>query len=83
MHGPHAYFPLRVWKWTEGCELPCRCWDLNLGPLEEQAVSQLVFLAAKKSPVPPNYHFFFITSSPEVHFVDIILLVPMICHCHT
>jgi hypothetical protein len=23
---------------TDGCELPCGCWDLNLGPLEEQSV---------------------------------------------
>ncbi|EDL00481.1 mCG113792, isoform CRA_a, partial [Mus musculus] len=22
----------------DGCELPCRCWELNLGPLEEQQV---------------------------------------------
>ena len=23
---------------TDGCELPCGCWDLNSGPLEEQSV---------------------------------------------
>ena len=23
---------------TVGCELPCGCWDLNSGPLEEQSV---------------------------------------------
>ena len=23
---------------TDGCEPPCGCWELNLGPLEEQAV---------------------------------------------
>jgi hypothetical protein len=23
---------------TDSCELPCECWELNLGPLEEQAV---------------------------------------------
>ena len=22
---------------TDGCESPCGCWELNLGPLEEQA----------------------------------------------
>jgi hypothetical protein len=22
---------------TDGCELPCGCWDLNSGPLEEQS----------------------------------------------
>jgi hypothetical protein len=23
---------------TDGCELPCGCWELTSGPLEEQAV---------------------------------------------
>jgi hypothetical protein len=23
---------------TDGCEPPCGCWELNLGPLEEQSV---------------------------------------------
>jgi hypothetical protein len=23
---------------TDGCEPPCGCWDLNSGPLEEQSV---------------------------------------------
>jgi hypothetical protein len=23
---------------TDGCELPCGCWELNSGPLEEQSV---------------------------------------------
>jgi len=23
---------------TDGCELPCGCWELNSGPLEEQTV---------------------------------------------
>lgn len=23
---------------TQGCELPCRCWELDPGPLEEQPV---------------------------------------------
>jgi hypothetical protein len=23
---------------TDGCEPPCGCWELNLGPLEEQTV---------------------------------------------
>ena len=23
---------------TDGCEPPCRCWELNSGPLEEQAM---------------------------------------------
>ena len=23
---------------TDGCKLPCGCWELNSGPLEEQAM---------------------------------------------
>jgi hypothetical protein len=23
---------------TDNCELPCGCWELNLGPLDEQSV---------------------------------------------
>jgi hypothetical protein len=23
---------------TDGCELPCECWDSNLGPMKEQAL---------------------------------------------
>jgi hypothetical protein len=26
---------------TDGCEPPCGCWELNSGPLEEQAASAL------------------------------------------
>jgi hypothetical protein len=33
---------------TDGCEPPCGCWDLNLGPLEEQ----LVLLTAEPSLKP-------------------------------
>jgi hypothetical protein len=33
-----------------GCEPPCGCWDLNLGPLEEQSM----FLPAEPSHQPPN-----------------------------
>jgi hypothetical protein len=33
---------------TDSCELPCGCWELNSGPLEEQ----LVFLTAA-SPLQP------------------------------
>jgi hypothetical protein len=25
----------------DSCELPCGCWELNLGPLEEQLLSYL------------------------------------------
>ena len=30
---------------TDGCEPLCECWELNLGPLEQQ----LVFLATEQS----------------------------------
>jgi hypothetical protein len=35
---------------TDGCELPCGCWELNSRPLEEQPV----FLTAKSSLQPLN-----------------------------
>jgi hypothetical protein len=34
---------------TDGCELPCGCWDLNSGPLKEQSV----LLTAEPSLQPP------------------------------
>ena len=34
----------------DGCEPPCGCWELNSGPLEEQAV----LLTAEPSPAPDN-----------------------------
>jgi hypothetical protein len=34
---------------TDGCELPCGCWDLNSGPSEEQSV----LLTAEPSLQPP------------------------------
>ena len=41
-----SYFPeIGV---TDGCELPCGCWELNLSPLEEQPV-----LLTTKSPLQP------------------------------
>jgi hypothetical protein len=35
---------------TDGCELPCGCWKLNPGPLEEQPV----LLTAKPSLQPQD-----------------------------
>ena len=38
---------------TDGCELPCGCWNLNSGPLEEQSGRQFrcqLFLIAEPSP---------------------------------
>ena len=36
---------------TDGCELPCGCWELNPGPLEEQAM----LLTSEPSLQPSNY----------------------------
>jgi hypothetical protein len=61
-----------------GCEPPCGCWDLNLGPLEEQSV----LLPAEPSHQPqyPFFFFFFFPlqdrvslyspGCPGTHFVD-------------
>jgi hypothetical protein len=38
---------------TDGCELPCGCWELNSGSLEEQSV----LLTAEPS-LQPNIEFF-------------------------
>jgi len=38
---------------TDGCEPPCGCWELNLGPLEEQSV----LLTAEPSLQPLGFHF--------------------------
>jgi hypothetical protein len=38
---------------TGGCEPPCGCWDLNLGPLEEQSA----LLTAEPSHQLPSYPF--------------------------
>jgi hypothetical protein len=37
---------------TGSCELPCGCWELNSGPLEEQSV----LLPAEPSHQPPIYN---------------------------
>jgi hypothetical protein len=39
---------------TDGCELPCGCWDLNSGPLREQSV----LLTPEPSLQPKNTFFF-------------------------
>jgi hypothetical protein len=38
---------------TDSCELLRGCWELNLGPLEEQSV----LLTAEPSLQPPNFYF--------------------------
>jgi hypothetical protein len=37
---------------TDGCELPCGCWDLNSGPPEEQSV----ILTAEPSLQPTTFN---------------------------
>ena len=41
---------------SDSCELPCGCWELNLGPLKEQ----LVLLTAEPSLQPPVMYLKFI-----------------------
>jgi hypothetical protein len=41
---------------TDGCEPPCGCWELNLGPLEEQSV----LLITEPSLQPQGALFFFL-----------------------
>ena len=38
---------------TDGCEPPCRCWELNSGPLEEQPV-----LLTTEPPLQPPEYFY-------------------------
>ena len=38
---------------SDGCELQCGCWGLNLGPLQEQLLSTDPSL---QSPVPASFH---------------------------
>jgi hypothetical protein len=38
---------------TDSCELPCGCWELNLGLLEEQPVHLTI-----EPSLQPNYTFF-------------------------
>ena len=53
---------------TDGCEPPCKCWELNLGPLQEQQVflttklsleSHLLFLTAPAHSQHPCLIFMF------------------------
>ena len=37
---------------TDGCEMPCGCWELNLGPLQKQQV-----LLTSKSPLQAPHIF--------------------------
>ena len=56
---------------TDGCELPCGCWELNSGPLEEQAI-----LLTSEPSLQPLFSFFrdrvslYIPVCPETHLVD-------------
>jgi hypothetical protein len=43
---------------TDGCEPPCGCWDLNLGPLEEQSV----LLPAEPSRQPYKQYSWYIST---------------------
>lgn len=64
---------------TDGCGSPCRSWELNLGPLEEE----LLHLCTESSPVSPtpyrilnnllrNYHFDLLISHFEITNAQVI-----------
>ena len=55
---------------TSGCEPPCRCWDLNSGPLEEQSV----LLPAEPSLQPKIFSNLFI-------YLFIYLFIALNCVC--
>jgi hypothetical protein len=39
MHGRGQKKALEPWSWvTDGCELPCGCWELSPGPLQKQPI---------------------------------------------
>jgi hypothetical protein len=40
----------------DGCEPPCGCWDLNLGPLEEQSVLLTTEPSHQPRFNPQSYH---------------------------
>jgi len=46
---------------TDSCELPCGCWELNSGPLQEQ----LVFLTTEPSLQPKGDFFFLMLNKVE------------------
>jgi hypothetical protein len=58
---------------TDGCEPPCGCWELNLGPLEEQTV----FLTTEPSLQPPE-RIAKVDTGTELVMADISLNLP--CH---
>jgi hypothetical protein len=58
---------------TDRCELPCRCWGLNRGPLEERPV----LLTTKKSLCAPSVPPTLPCPAPHpVCFLRILYLVP-------
>ena len=48
-----------VTRVTEGYDTPCGCWEMNLGPLQEQQV--LVLLAAEPPFLPQSWLIFAVT----------------------
>ena len=54
---------------TDGCEPPCGCWELNSGPLEEQAV----LLTSEPSLQPPFSSFLIFIAVPLLFYAQIVL----------
>ena len=51
---------------TDDCELPCGCWKLNSGPLEEQAM----LLTTEPSLQPPTFPFYMRCIYSGVHYIN-------------
>ena len=67
---------------TDGCEPPCGCWELNSGPLEEQAM----LLTSEPSLQPCCFvfetRFHVAQDSPPIHSVakddsELLILLPL------
>ena len=60
---------------TDGCEPPCGCWELNSGPLEEQAV---LLTSEPSLQLPSAFIFFYFLPffpPPKTGFLCAVLAV--------
>lgn len=56
---------------TDSCEFVCRCWELNLGPLEEQPV----LLRIEPSLQPPNFPELLRSVKENVTYASMIIAI--------
>lgn len=55
--------PLRT-RFTDGCEPPCKCWELRLGPLEEQPMLFYPVSLSSSTPSPVLWFWDSLSSPP-------------------